>query len=319
MARPLRIEFPGALYHVTSRGNERRPIFRSDRDRLTFLDFLGQVARRFGWSITAWVLMSNHFHLVIQTPQPNLSRGMHWLNGAYAGRFNKRHKRWGHLFGGRFKSFLIEKEAYFTEVLRYVVLNPVRAGMVARPEDYRWSSYRATAGLERAPEWLDLDAALGPFAPDPSVARTWYREFVLAKIGSTDRLWDRAIAGLYLGTEAWGKKMRLRVESKPRSTDHPKVQRAVGRPGMHAVLDSVARASGVTASDIRAARGGWLRRLAAWIGWHDGWLTLRSIAASLRLRSEGHVSSMIRQCDRQFGADRALLELLDSSLILLRA
>src|SRR6266567_1165722 len=163
MARPLRIEFPGALYHVTSRGNERRPIFRSDRDRLDFLDFLGQAARRFGWSVTAWVLMTNHFHLVIQTPEPNLSRGMHWLNGAYAGRFNRRHKRWGHLFGGRFKSFLIEKEAYLTEVLRYVVLNPVRAGMVERPEDYRWSSYRATAGLEAAPEWLDVDAALAPF------------------------------------------------------------------------------------------------------------------------------------------------------------
>ncbi|MFZ2491544.1 MAG: transposase [Thermoanaerobaculia bacterium] len=319
MARPLRIEFPGALYHVTSRGNERRPIFRSDRDRLAFLDFLGQVARRFGWSITAWVLMTNHFHLVIQTPQPNLSRGMHWLNGTYAGWFNKRHKRWGHLFGGRFKSFLIEKEAYFTLVLRYVVLNPVRAGMVARPEDYRWSSYRATAGLERAPEWLDLEAALGPFAPDPSVARTSYREFVLAKIGSTDRLWDKAIAGFYLGTESWRKRMRGLVGSKPRSTDHPTGQRAVGRPAMHAVLDSVARASGVTASDLRATRGGWLRRLAAWIGWHDGWLTLRRIAAGLRLRSEGHVSTMIRQCDRRFGADRALLELLDSSLTLLRA
>jgi REP element-mobilizing transposase RayT len=123
MARPLRIEYPGAVYHVTSRGNERKAIFRSNADREAFLAFLGQTVKRFGWSVTAWVLMTNHFHLVIQTPEPNLSRGMHWLNGSYAGRFNRGHKRWGHLFGRRFKAFIIEKDAYFAEVLRYVVLN----------------------------------------------------------------------------------------------------------------------------------------------------------------------------------------------------
>ena len=110
MARQLRIEYPGALYHVTSRGNERRPIFRSVQDRLFFLLFLGLAARRFRWSVTAWVLMTNHFHLVIQTPEPNLSRGMQWLNGTYVGWFNKRHGRVGHLFQGRFKARLIEGE-----------------------------------------------------------------------------------------------------------------------------------------------------------------------------------------------------------------
>src|SRR5215213_10044013 len=108
MARPLRIEFPGALYHVTSRGNERRRIFRSDRDRKQFVEFLGRAAKRFGWSITAWVLMTNHFHIVIRTPQPNLSRGMQWLNGSYADWFNRRYERSGHLFAGRFKAFLID-------------------------------------------------------------------------------------------------------------------------------------------------------------------------------------------------------------------
>ncbi len=104
----MRIEFPGAVYHVTSRGNEQRSIFQSDQDRETFLNFLKQAGQRFGWSISAWVLMSHNFHLVIQTPQANLSRGMHWLNGSYAGWFNRRYGRWGHLFGGRFKAFLIE-------------------------------------------------------------------------------------------------------------------------------------------------------------------------------------------------------------------
>src|SRR5215213_10285052 len=142
MARPLRIDVPGALHHVTSRGNERRPIFRSNRDREAFLQLLAEAVKRFGWSVTAWVLMTNHFHLVIQTPEANLSRGMQWLNGSYADWFNRRHERSGHLFQGRFKSFLIDQETYFDEVLRYVVLNPVRANMVGGPEEYRWSSYR---------------------------------------------------------------------------------------------------------------------------------------------------------------------------------
>jgi REP element-mobilizing transposase RayT len=318
MARPLRIEFPGAVYHVTSRGNEKRRIFKSDRDRQAFLDFLGDGAKRFGWSITAWVLMTNHFHLVIQTPEPNLSRGMHWINGSYAGWFNRQHKRWGHLFGGRFKAFLIDKETYFAEVLRYVVLNPVRAGLAPRPEKYRWSSYRATAGLEAAPEWLDVSTALIPFAPDTQLAQVYYSEFVVAKIGSNECLWDKAINGIYLGAEQWAKKMRRAVEAKPRSTDHPRAQRAVGRPKMHEVVAAVAHAAGVATSTIREVRGGCLRRLVAWIGWHEGLVTLRTIAASLRLRSEGHISGLIRRCEKEFATDTTLLGYLDQVLPVVR-
>ena len=319
MARPLRIEFAGALYHVTSRGNERRSIFRADRDRKAFLTFLGEATRRFGWSLTGWVLMSNHFHLVVQTPEPNLSRGMHWLNSAYAGWFNRVHKRCGHLYQGRFKAFLIDKEAYFAEVLRYVVLNPVRAKMVDRPEGYRWSSYRATAGLETAPDWLDLATAHPLFGAEPEPAQAEYREFVLAKIGCEERLWDKLTNQLYLGTEEWIKTMRGRVEAKPRSTDHPRTQRAVGRPKMHTIVDAVARAAGETAESVRTTRGSILRRLSAWIGWHEGLVTLRSIAASLRLRSEGHISNLIKRCDRELGENQTMLGWLDFSLAALRA
>jgi putative transposase len=319
MARPLRIEFPGALYHVTSRGNEQRAIFRNDRDRKAFLGFLAIAALRYGWSITAWVLMTNHYHLVIQTPKANLSRGMHWLNGTYAGWFNHQHGRSGHLFQGRFKSFLIEKETYFAEVLRYVVLNPVRAGMVERPEDYRWSSYRATAGLEAAPAWLDAAAVRNFFDQDAAIAQAQYREFVLARIGNSDSLWDHAINGIYLGTEAWAKQMRTVVESRPRSTDHPRTQRAVGHPQMHNVIATVAEIAGETADAIRSRAGGQLRSLAAWLGWNEGLLTLRSIAASLRLRSEGYVSGLIRRCESEFRSDQALLAHLDLALAALRA
>jgi hypothetical protein len=263
--------------------------------------------------------MTNHFHLVVQTPEPNLSRGMHWLNTAYVVWFNRRHQRSGHLYGGRFKAFLIEKETYFTTVLRYVVLNPVRANMVARPEDYRWSSYRATAGLEDAPEWLDTAAALVPFAPDPKIAQTFYRDFVEQNVTSEERLWDKIVNGIYLGTETWLRKTRKMVESKPRSTDHPKAHRAVGRPKMYRVIAAVASSSGETTTSIRSQRGGALRRLTAWIGWNEGLLTLRSIAASLRLRSEGHVSEMIRRCEREFASDRTLLGQMDTALAILRA
>ena len=319
MARALRTDFSGAVHHVTSRGNERRPIFVDDHDREMFLRFLGRAVARFGWSLAAYVLMTNHFHLLVQTPEPNLSRGMQWLNTAYVVWFNRRHQRSGHLYGGRFKAFLIEKESYFTAVLRYVVLNPVRANMVARPEDYRWSSYRATAGLESAPEWLDTIAALTPFAPDTALAQSFYRDFVEQRVGSRERLWDKVVNGVYLGTETWRRKMRKFVESKPRSTDHPKAHRAVGRPKMNRVIAAVAKSTGETTKSIRTMRGSALRRLAAWIGWNEGLLTLRSIAASLRLRSEGYISGMIRRCEREFAFNQTLLGYMDTALATLRA
>ena len=132
MARPLRVQFPGASYHITSRGNDRLPIFADDQDRLIFLSLLREVALRFGWSVSAWVLMTNHFHLVVTTPRANLCKAMHWLNSTYAGYFNRRHKRKGHLIEGRFDGRLIDSGTYMAEVLRYTVLNPVRADMVAR-------------------------------------------------------------------------------------------------------------------------------------------------------------------------------------------
>ena len=319
MARPLRIEFPGAVYHITSRGNERRSIFRSDRDRKAFLAFLANATRRFGWSVTAWVLMNNHFHLVIQTPEPNLSRGMQWLNGSYAGWFNDRHDRSGHLFQGRFKAFLIEKESYFAEVLRYVVLNPVRAGIVEQPEAYRWSSYRATAGLAEAPAWLDIHSALTTFSDDRTTAQVQYRQFVVDRNATSECLWDRLTNGMYLGSPDWTKRMRAIVESRPRSTDHPIKHRAVGRPQMHAVIAAVARVAGESTEVIRSKRGNLLRRLAAWLGWHEGLITLRSIAASLRLRSEGHISLLIRRCDQELGSNSTLLAHLDLALADLRS
>ena len=145
MARPLRIEYPGAVYHVTSRGNEKKPVFKDEKDRLNFLNTLQHANKRYNWICHAYCLMTNHYHLLIETPDGNLAIGMRQLNGVYTQLFNNWHGRTGHLFQGRYKAILIQKDSHLLEVCRYVVLNPVRANMVETPEEYRWSSFRSNA------------------------------------------------------------------------------------------------------------------------------------------------------------------------------
>src|ERR1700682_3240508 len=253
MARQLRLHFANATHHNTPRGNERKDIFFCDDDREKFLEYLGETVRRYGWLITAWVLMSNHFHLVLETPSPTLSAGMQWLLRAYSQWFNKKHKRSGHLFGDRFHSFLIDSDTYLTGVARYVVLNPVRPLMAEGPELYRWSSYRASAGLETPPPWLALDR-LQPFFGEPQSWQANYAAFVAERVGSTESPWDRVRHGMFLGTDLWIRKMRKIVESKPRSSDHPKRQRSAGRPIMPRVIETVARIAGGSPGEIRNGR-----------------------------------------------------------------
>jgi len=151
MARPLRIEFPGALYHLTSRGDRREAIYEDDEDRQRFLAILGEVAERYNWICHAYCLMTNHYHLVAETVEGNLSQGMRHLNGVYTQASNRRHERNGHLFQGRFKGILVDRDAYLLELARYVVLNPVRAGMAEAPEEWPWSSYGAMMDVAPAP------------------------------------------------------------------------------------------------------------------------------------------------------------------------
>jgi putative transposase len=146
MARPLRIEFPDAVYHITSRGNGRADIYLDERDRESFLQTLGDVCRRMRWVCYAYCLMTNHYHLVIETLDANLARGMRQLNGVYTQCFNRHHGHTGHVFQGRYKAILVDRDAYLLELARYVVLNPVRAGMVKSPQQWRWSSYAAMMG-----------------------------------------------------------------------------------------------------------------------------------------------------------------------------
>ena len=170
MARPLRLEYAGALYHVTARGNARQDIFLDDDDRQRFLGVLDRVVSRFHLLLHAYCLMDNHFHLVVETPEANLSKAMRQLNGVYTQVFNRRHRRVGHVLQGRFKAIVVEREGYLLELCRYVVLNPVRAGLIRQPNTYPWSSYRATAGLASAPACLTVDWLLSQFGRQRSAA-----------------------------------------------------------------------------------------------------------------------------------------------------
>ena len=160
MGRPLRIEYPGAFYHVTARGNEQREIYKSIADRERFLGYLASATERYGAAVHVWCLMTNHYHLLMETPEGNLSRIMRHINGAYTNYFNTKRRRAGHLFQGRYKAILVDRDAYALELSRYIHLNPIRAGMSQRPEEYVWSSYRNYAGQQVAPGWLRREGIL---------------------------------------------------------------------------------------------------------------------------------------------------------------
>ncbi len=200
MARPLRIEYPGAVYHVTSRGNARQDIVADDRDRTQFVALLAHVIDRYGWLCHAYCLMDDHYHLLIETPQATLSLGMRQLNGRYTQTFNRRHRRVGHLFQGRFTAILVEKEVHLLELCRYVVLNPVRAKIVGHPRFWAWSSYRATAGETPAPGWLTTAWILGQFGARVGPAQARYRTFVAEGRGGP-RPWEQVRGQIYLGSD----------------------------------------------------------------------------------------------------------------------
>lgn len=178
MPRPPRPQFPGAIYHVASRGIRKQPIFRDDEDRSYFLRLLEAVVRRFDWSCFAFCLMTTHYHLVVATKIANLAAGMQRLNGDFAQSFNRKHGETGHLFERRYHSVLLADEAHLFELYRYIAMNPVRAGICARPDAWRWGSYQAAVGVAPAPAFLATDWALGPFSDNPQRARGLLRAFV---------------------------------------------------------------------------------------------------------------------------------------------
>lgn len=238
MSRPLRIEYPGAFYHVTSRGNARKNIFLTDEDREQFLFLLAKTIKKHNWRCHTFCLMDNHYHLIIETVDPTLSNGMQDLNGNYTQWFNAKHESVGHIFQGRFKAFLIEEHSYLLNVMRYVVLNPVRANMVISPADYHWSSYRSLAGLEKTPDWLTTSNILNQFSSNKKEAHRQYQKFIMDGISLPSPMLDAKNGGI-LGTEQFISEMRGRIEAKNLKNDIVVVQKMAGRPTLEKLFDDV--------------------------------------------------------------------------------
>lgn len=224
MSRPLRLEFPNALYHITSRGDRREDIYEDDIDRNQFLDVFASVIDRFNWVCYAYCLMGNHYHLLLQTPDGNLSKGMRQLNGVYTQAYNRRHKVAGHLFQGRYKSILVDQDAYLLELSRYVVLNPVKAKIVQQVGQWKWSSYRAMTGESQSPDWLSSDYLLLLFSARRRAAMKNYKEFVQAGL-QNEPIWTQLRNQIYLGSPDFVDKVQKNLSGRNEDIQIPRAQK----------------------------------------------------------------------------------------------
>jgi len=226
MARPLRIEFEGAHYHITSRGNARQDIFLNKVDRQHFLEYLVRCLDRYQWRCHAYCLMDNHYHLLIETLLPNLSKGVRYLNGSYTQSHNRRHKRVGHLFQGRYKAILVQKEGYLLELARYIVLNPVRAGMVRSAREWLWSSYRAMSDEITTPHWLTDDTILGYFSLPRDKAIKGYKLFV-SEGKDQPSPWSSLKNQVFLGDDEFVEDMQSKLPESFSKQGIPRVQLSI--------------------------------------------------------------------------------------------
>lgn len=284
MSRPLRVQYPGAVYHITSRGNVCGDIFFSDNDRALFLDVLSRTINRFQWRCYAYCLMTNHYHLLIETPAPNLCRGMRHLNGVYTQALNRRHGRVGHIFQGRYKAILVQKDNHLLELCRYVVLNPVRAGLTRDAAGWAWSSYRAAVGQVPIPEWLDVMWILSQFGDERDQAVFLYQRFV--RDGIIRKPWESLQGQIYYGDEKFAGEMTVKNEAGAAFTKEiPKAQQQPVRPA----LSELVRAG--TSDEIGRAylRYGYrLNEIAKHLGVHY-------VTASRRLK-EYECSKIVDKC-----------------------
>ena len=239
MARPWRIEFEGALYHVLSRGNEQKDIFRDNEDRESFLNCLGEMSARYETDIFAYVLMDNHYHILLRTNRANLSKGMQWLGATYTRRFNNRHLRAGHLFQGRFKNIIVQNDAYLMQLSCYIHRNPLRAGIVKRLADFTWSSYPAYAYGKAHPKWLNLDVILSQFRTKER--HRLYREKVQRYSKEEKRLWEDFRHGLYLGTHDFVENLKSTFLTDSAHAEVPQQTKLLRLSNPKTILEKAAR------------------------------------------------------------------------------
>ena len=307
MVRPLRLEYPGAWWHVLSRGVDREDIFLGDQDRRRFLRLLAVAIPHFRWRLHAYVLMSNHYHLLVETVEPTLSRCMKKIGGDYAMWFNKRHHRVGHLFQARFRAHLIDSDEYLLTVARYIVLNPVRAHIVDDALEWPWSSARATAGCAVVPPWLTTGAILGRFhSHDAAAARRRYRAFI-HDADSAKSPWRNLVGQMYLGGEKFIDRVQQRIDEHVRSNEHQRAQRIVRCSTIDDVRHALEQITG-EAPTKTASRS--VRLAYASLAHSEALLPLREIGASLGIGAAG-AWRVIHKAQKLEQSDRTFVELLD--------
>ncbi len=286
MARPRRIQLPGAIYHLTSRGNARGRIFRHHADRRLFLNIVAELVERFDWRCHAHCLMDNHYHLLIETIRPTLADGMRHLNGVYTQRFNRLHRRVGHVFQGRYQAVLVEKESHLLEVCRYVVLNPVRAGIVGDPADWSWSNYRFTGGWAEPPTWLSVEWTLRQFAGTRQLAQQRYRQFVAEGLG-TPSPWKHLRGQIFLGSATFCE----RFVDGQLSAEMPRDQRQPTAPPLSRLCEQGDR---LTQSAAAYRCGYRLQEIAAYYGVHYSTISRWIQAAELRRMARSTAQQTLR-------------------------
>lgn len=298
MARPLRIEYPGAFYHVTSRGNEQKDIFKSRKDREKFLEYLVSATERYGAVIHAYCLMSNHYHLLLETPAGNLSEIMRHINGAYTTYFNVKRKRAGHLFQGRYKAILVEADEYLAELSRYIHLNPVTAGIAERAEQYQWSSYQAYAGQSTAPQWLKTGFILGCFANKEADARRKYRSFVADMIGKEyENPLSKTFGSAILGSVDFVTAISSAHVKGKEDTNIPALRHFVSRPSPEQIMNE-AKAEFADDETLR-------RQASIYLCHKYSGMRLKEIGEHFNVRDTG-ISEASRRFVRKLQRDREL-------------
>lgn len=313
MARPLRLEFPGAVYHITARGDRREAIFLDDEDRQRFIHLLGSEVGQQRWLLYAYCLMDNHYHLLLETPEPNLARGMRRLNGVYTQAFNRRHGLVGHVLQGRYKSILVDRDAYLLELCRYVVLNPIRAGIGDDPAAWSWSSYRATAGEMSAPQWLDTTRVLGLFHPEQTAARRAYSRFVAQGRGLPSP-WANLSGQIYLGGEAFLERMQRLADTQP-PDNIPLGQRTPARIEPQMLIHAVAQTYGISAERVLHRTNASPFKLVVYLLRRAANLSLKEVAgmASISPSRISQIQAEVEVCGELGEQGRAVLRVLNLS------
>lgn len=306
MARQLRIEYEGAIYHITARGNERKKIFFTERDYHKFKEYLVVAQERFSCVLHAYVLMGNHYHLILETKEKNLSRVMHYLNGSYTTYVNVKRKRNGHLLQGRFKSIIVDKDNYLLELSRYVHLNPVRAGMTKRPEEYPHSSYQAYVD-RRGNDCVKTEMILEMVAPTASVATRKYREFVERGMGvELDNPLKKVHGGLILGGGRFIRQTLDRLE-RDRLEDEEITHRKAfqARVGQKAILEAVAEHFGCSGEDLHLGDGK-ARKFAIYLLKHHTGMTSQEVSQALGGMSCAAIDKAYQRLRKQLAPDEEL-------------